>query len=213
VHQIIGALRGGRYAARVGSRARPPAFAKIAVAGYSVGGLVAEVEAASFADAQALLVISWAEQGFTSYGVSIPYVIAHCQPGAPKPPSGLKGYFRTLTPEKVPRLVSPQADPRIKSTFAANEELDPCGQFTNGSQWYAGLNRTALARIKVPMLLIYGNYDVLYNSDAWPAQWAHFTGTHDRTLVGIPDGQMLMLDKHAALTRGVVSSWLDNHGF
>jgi len=80
-------------------------------------------------------------------------------------------------------------------------------------QWFGGLAGPALRRVGFPVLVVYGDYDVLYQPIAWPAQLAHFTGTRDRTLVGIPDGQMLMLDHHASLTRHVIADWLQAHKF
>jgi pimeloyl-ACP methyl ester carboxylesterase len=213
LHQVVDELRTGRYTVVGSSGPHPRAFARVAIAGYSLGGLVDEIEAASFRDASSLVTIGWAEQGFTSYAAATPYVLAHCKPGLAKPPSGRVGYFRTVAASKVPLLVSPQADPRVRPLFAKNEELDACGQFLSAGQWFGGLAKPALRRVGIPVLVVYGDYDVLYGPAAWPAQLAHFTGTRDRTLVGIPDGQMLMLDHHASLTRHVIADWLQAHSF
>jgi len=112
----------------------------------------------------------------------------------------------------VPPLLSARADPRIKAILPKYEELDPCGQELTGEQWFTGLDQTARARIARPVLIVYGDYDVLFNPEAWEPQWAAFTATHDRTLIGIPDGQMLMLDRHVPLTRSLLSTWMDAHG-
>jgi len=213
LHQVVQELRTGRYSVSGSSGLDPKAFARVGVAGYSLGGLIAEIEAASFRDARSLVTVGWAEQGFTKYAAATPYVLAHCKPGLAKPPDGRVGYFRTVAASKVPLLVSPQADPRVRPLFAKNEELDACGQFLTAGQWFGGLAGPALRRVGFPVLVVYGDYDVLYQPIAWPAQLAHFTGTRDRTLVGIPDGQMLMLDHHASLTRHVIADWLQAHKF
>jgi pimeloyl-ACP methyl ester carboxylesterase len=212
VHQIIGDLRDGRFTVRGSSGVHASSFPHVALAGYSIGGVIAELEAASFKDVDALILLSWADQGFSTYGTSFSYTFAHCMPGQPKAPGGKLGYFPTLPVAKIPHLLSPEASPAIVASLPGAEELDPCGQELTGGQWFAGLANAARASITVPVLIAYGDYDALFNPSAWPVQFAKFTGTRDRTLVGIPDGQMLMLDRHVPLTRHVVASWLALHG-
>ena len=66
VHQVINALRTGRYSVVRG--ADPKRFKRVAVGAYSLGGVIAELEQASFRDQSALALISWADQGFSRYG-------------------------------------------------------------------------------------------------------------------------------------------------
>jgi pimeloyl-ACP methyl ester carboxylesterase len=211
VHQVISALRNGSYTVQDSSM-HPAKFSQVAVAGYSIGWVIAELEEASFNDQNALILISWADQGMSNYGTSFKYVYANCMPGSPKPPGGQAGYFFTLPAAKIPPLLSPAADPRVVATLIPHKELDPCGQELNGAAWFSGLDTEARQRIHVPVLIIYGDYDVLFTPQAWPAQFAAFTGTRDRTLIGIPDGQMLMLDRHVPLTRREIAGWLAGHG-
>jgi len=213
VHQVVTAMRSGEYEV-VGSGRQPTAFERVALVGYSIGGLISELETASFGDADALVVIGWAHQGFTPYTAGTAYVQAHCSPGSPKPPGGLRGYFHTLEPRRVPPLVSARADPKLVTAFAENQELDSCGQLLGFAPWFAGgFNQKVIAQITLPVLIMFGYYDVLFQFGAWQQEWDRFTGTRDRTLVGIPDGQMLMLDDHAAMTQRVLSAWLDRRGF
>ena len=211
VHQVISALTSGSYTVEDSSM-HPHAFSHVAVAGYSIGGVIAELEQASFNDQSALVLISWADQGMSNYGTSFKYVFANCMPGSPKPPGGQSGYFFTLPAQKIPPLLSPAADPKVVATLLPHKELDPCGQEINGAAWFSGLDTKARASVHIPVLIIYGDYDVLFTPPAWPAQFAAFTGTQDRTLVGIPDGQMLMLDRHVPLTRHMIAGWLEVHG-
>jgi len=212
LHQVVSALRSGGYDVTGSSEEKPRTFDRVAVAGYSIAGMISELEAASFGDVNGVIAIGWAHQGFTEYGAGPDYIKAHCSPGLRKRPSGLTGYFRTLSPEKVPPLVSPQADQRIVATFWTQQEMDACGQFISALPMFFGMQKQVLAQIKVPVLVIFGWYDVLFKHEAWPAEWAHFKASRDRTLVGIPDGQMLMLDHHAPMTRRVIAAWLDDHG-
>ena len=60
-HQIAGDLRTGQYGIS-GGGSRPVAFSRVALAGHSIGGAIAQVEAYSFDDVDALAVISYADQ-------------------------------------------------------------------------------------------------------------------------------------------------------
>jgi pimeloyl-ACP methyl ester carboxylesterase len=213
LHQVVAAMRSGGYDVTGSSGIDPRAFDRVAVVGYSIAAVLAEVEAASFGDTDALIAIGWATQELTDYGYSPDEVEKQCSPGLPKQPGGVKGYFRTLTPPKVPPLVSAKADQRLVGAFWQNQELDACGQFLSVLPWFFGLNKKVLPQITVPVLIIYGYYDVQFKFGAWQAEWDQFTGTRDRTLIGIPDGHMLMLDRHAPMTQRVIAAWLDDHGF
>src|SRR5260370_41607498 len=73
VHQIIADLRSGHYPKPGGSSIDPKRFSRVAVAGYSVGGLITELEEASWEDQSALVLLSWADQGFSTYGTGQSY--------------------------------------------------------------------------------------------------------------------------------------------
>src|SRR2546421_5981982 len=63
-HQIIGKLRSGDYVLGTG---RGVAFSKIVLAGHDIGGQVAEIEACSYSDIDGLLLVTYADQGFTPF--------------------------------------------------------------------------------------------------------------------------------------------------
>ena len=58
-HQMIGQLRSGSYALEDGE---PPRFDKVALGGHSTGALIANLEAFSFSDADALVAMSFTPQ-------------------------------------------------------------------------------------------------------------------------------------------------------
>ena len=60
VHQIVRALRSGTYSAAPGAA---PRFGRVVVAGHSLGGLTAEVEAYSFKDVDGLILLGYADGG------------------------------------------------------------------------------------------------------------------------------------------------------
>jgi pSer/pThr/pTyr-binding forkhead associated (FHA) protein/pimeloyl-ACP methyl ester carboxylesterase len=209
-HQIVSDLRDGTY--KVGAPGVvPTAYTHVVVAGYSIGGLIAELEAGSFHDVDGLILLSWAD-GFNPFGTSLRYVIGSCKKGLPKPPGGLFGYFNALPTANLTSLLSSQADPRILAALKSHAELDPCGEAL-GVQRFAALSSVIRAAVRVPVLIVYGERDRLFPPTAWQLQERAFTGATDHTLVPIPDGDLLMLDRHAALTRHAIAGWLQKHGF
>jgi len=63
-HQIIQKLRHGEYTLPESPTIE---FSKVVLAGHDVGGQVAEVEAYSYKDIDGLILVSFADQGFTPY--------------------------------------------------------------------------------------------------------------------------------------------------
>ena len=212
LHQVIAALRTARFTVVGAPHLHPKPFTRVAVAGYSLGGTIAEVEQASFVDQSALALIGWADQGFSRFGSPPSYVFAHCSPGLPKSPGGRTAYFRTLPAWKLPHLVSPAsilgswrrfARTRTGPLWSKRERRGVVrGPRPKGIASDTEPGARSLRRVR----------DALFTPQAWQPQWAHFTGTHDRTLIGIPDGQMLMLDRHVPMTRRLLSTWLAAHG-
>lgn len=213
VHQVIGELRTGRYSLpdSGGPEAKP--FKKVALAGYSIGGTIAELEAGSFGDPDAVVIVSWVDEGMTDYGTPFPKIVELCSPGSPKRPGGINGYFQTLPLYKLPPLLSNKADPRVVSAMRRAAELDPCGILLSGAGWFMGVKDVARARIRKPVLLIHGLYDVLFHRSAWAQGFRHFTGSPDKTRIPITDGQLVMLDEEAPRFRRELSGWLKEQGF
>jgi pimeloyl-ACP methyl ester carboxylesterase len=212
-HQIIGELRTGRYSLPDSSGPEPKAFKRVALAGYSIGGTIAELEAGSFGDPDAVVIVSWADEGMTDYGTPFPKIVELCSPGSPKPPGGINGYFRTLPLDKLPPLLSNKADPKVVSAMGRAAELDPCGILLTGAAWFMGVKDEARARITKPVLMIHGLYDVLFHQSGWAQAFRHFTGSPDKTRIPITDGQLVMLDQEAPRFRRELSDWLKEHGF
>lgn len=212
MHQIVGQLRSGSYIVPGSSGVKPKAFARIGMAGYSIGGIITELEAGSFHDVNAAAIVSIANQDMTNYGTSFAEIPKLCFPGSSKPPGGRMGYFRTLPLAKLAPLLSRQADPRVVASLTQYAQLDPCGDLLTGESWFTGVDSAARAAIKVPVLVIHGDFDVLFNPPAWRAEYNHFTGTHDKTLIGLPVGQLVMLDRDAATFQQDMARWLAARG-
>ena len=195
VHQVVTHLRAGDYGG--------PSFGRVALAGHSAGGLIAEIEAYTFHDVDELAVFAYADQGFTPFlGAALG---AHAAACATAP----NGYAQTFT-SLATAWFSPAADPRVVSTVEARHPADPCGENPGP---YIAANPARLATVTVPVLLVYGADDALFDASVAPIQASHF-GSTDKTVIVLPgSGHALMLDAAAPLFRATVDNWLDTHGF
>jgi pimeloyl-ACP methyl ester carboxylesterase len=201
-HQIVEQLRSGKYGG--------PKFEGVALAGHSAAGAIAQVEAYSFDDIDALLVLAWADQGFSQQAMQAFGQSGEvCLKGGDPP-----GYARFgQSDEDFQALGFHDADPAVVEAATALRNPDPCGDF--GSVLTAVLNDHRWVRtIKVPVLLVYGGSDAIFPPPAGDQQKGHFTGSDDVTLETIPEtGHALSLERSAGTTRDVIASWLCNHSF
>ncbi len=195
VHQVVAHLRAGDYGG--------PSFGRVALAGHSAGGLIAEIEAYTFRDVDALAVFAYADQGFTPFlGAALG---AHADACASAP----DGYAPTFT-SLASAWFTPLADPRVVNAVQERHPADPCGENPGA---YIESDPAELAAVTVPVLLVYGADDVLFDANVAAVQASHFAST-DKTVAVLPgSGHALMLDSAATLFRSTVGTWLGNHGF
>ena len=205
-HQVVARLRSGGYRAR-GRRA--PRFARVVLAGHDVGGLVAEIEAYSYRDVDALVQVTWADQGQT------PYIVQRASVAAldwcTTDPSGYH-HFTTSAREFRERLFF-DAEPRVLRAAARLRSRNPCGliRSTPTAVWF---DRANAAEIRVPVLVAFGAEDTLvWTRDGERAQQDEYTGSRDRTTLFVPRaGHFPMLERSAPEFRNALASWLARHG-
>ncbi len=220
-HQIIEQLRSGEYSIEHGTA---PSFERVAIAGHSVGGAIAQLEAYSFGDVDGLLVLEWADLGF-----SPDITVAFLQTGLDCVLSS-DGYsfmgrtdsefdhlfFNTQRPllPMLP-LIDKQATADAAVISAVNEvrSKDPCGDKLSIPASIV-LSIVGLAKIKVPTLLVCGGDDAIFPPPACDVQKLRYPNVRDLTAQTIPrTGHTLTLGFTAEEVRGVVSDWLLDHGF
>jgi pimeloyl-ACP methyl ester carboxylesterase len=207
-HQVIAALRSGRYTT-VG-RPRAPRFARVALAGHDVGGEVAEIEAYSYKDVDALVQVTWADQGQTPYIVDRATVASFdwCTTDAPT------GYhYFTESPREFRERLFFHPDPRVLDAATRLRSRNPCGiiRSTPGAVF---VDRARAAEIEVPVLVVFGAKDTLvWTPDGERQQAGNFTGSRDRSTALIPRAAHFpMLERSAHRFRAVLASWLSRHG-
>jgi pimeloyl-ACP methyl ester carboxylesterase len=211
-HQIIGQLR-TRFS-----------FSKVALAGHSAGGAVAEVAAYSFPDVDAAIVVSYADQGASAdtllaflqgggeclsssdhYGHfgQTDADFAHLMFNTPRPTTG-----------KLPLLDSdPTADPSVIAAVTAMREPDPCGDY-NSIPAEIAFSQLLLSQIRTPVLQVCGDKDAVFPPPACDLQALHFLANPQFTHLTIAGaGHAITLGTTAAAFRDGVSCWLSDHGF
>jgi pimeloyl-ACP methyl ester carboxylesterase len=205
VHQVIAHLRAGDYGG--------PAFQRVALAGHSAGGLIAEVEAYTFHDVDALGVFAYEDQGFT------PFLLSELGKQAARCPTAASGYAPTFDDRSdvvapadntAAAFFSPGADPRVVAAVEAAHAADPCGE---NPIPYIVSDPVQLAGVRVPVLLVYGANDALLDPALAPVQASHFGSTDVTTLVLPHTAHQLMLERTAPTFRTDVSAWLHSHRF
>jgi pimeloyl-ACP methyl ester carboxylesterase len=211
-HQVVQQLRAGTYS---GADGLTPAFGKVALTGHSAGGAVAQIEAYSFHDVDALAVLSYADLGSSPTAVSTfaatgQVCLGGGQPAGPGQPAGY-AYFGQ-TPQDFDAVMFHDADPAVVQAATPMRLRDPCGD-TNSFPAAIATDIAMVPSIKVPVLLVFGQNDALFPPPAESNQRALFAGSPKVQSVMLADtGHALTLERSAPSTVAAVSGWLTGQG-
>ena len=216
IHQMIGQLRSGGYHA---DGQEPVSFQKIALAGHSASGFTVQAEAYSFHDIDALIVMAFADQGFGPLLLTTTaQTLTRCSVGgeSKQGDAGTTGYaYFGQTPADYRAGHLHNTDPKVADAATANRVKDPCGRLGSAVP-NAASDIALLATVRVPVLLVYGHNDALFqdNPAGTRLQRAHYVGSDDVTDIFMPDtGHALTLERNAPALRAQVSDWLAGRGF
>jgi pimeloyl-ACP methyl ester carboxylesterase len=211
-HQIVEMLRDGDYALADGASLR---FGRVALVGHSLGGLIADLEAYSFEDVDALGAMSYApqvtqlafEQFYTSREV--------CDHGGEPAVAGGPGayaYFARSESEFHASAFN-SVDPVVEAAATRLRARDPCG---DGASIIPALvlELKSLGQVKVPVLLVCGREDAMTPDFGCVNLKRRYVGSADVTLTFVRNaGHALPLGRAAPALRRRVSGWLTAHGF
>lgn len=212
-HQIVQQLRSGSYASQGSS---PVGFERVALAGHSGGGAIAEIEAYSFGAIDGLVLFAYADQGFSARSLqeANEQGLACATGGEPAEPGqpGGYAYFAQTDDEWKSFMFTTAPDP-VASAAAALRNRDPCGD-TNSFTPAVSLNNVAVPEVDSPVLLLYGTGDAIYDQPAaGEGQRTLFSGSEDVTLEFFEGaGHALTLESQAPEVGRVVAGWLGRHG-
>ena len=128
--------------------------------GASFGGLIAQIEAYSFADIDGLVVMSWADEGFSPLAVlTFTQTVTGCVAGLASLGSGGYAYFGQ-TEADYRHAFFYSADPATERRIATRPR-DPCGEEGSFAQGVL-VDHLDVPRIHVPVLLMDGDRDALF---------------------------------------------------
>jgi pimeloyl-ACP methyl ester carboxylesterase len=211
-HQIVGKLRSGDYVVEQG---QPLRFDKVALAGHGVGGLIANLEAISFADVDALVAMSYSPQvtqrAFEQFYASREACLGG---GEPWRQGGAGGYaFFARSDDDFAADAFHSADPSVVALAKPLRTPDPCG---DGASLIDGLVRdiASLSKVDVPVLLVCGRDDAMTPAWVCPILKKRYVGSKDVSLYFVSNaGRALTLERSAPSFRRRVAAWLTGHGF
>jgi pimeloyl-ACP methyl ester carboxylesterase len=211
-HQIVAQLRAGRYLVPGGT---PLRFARVALAGHSLGGAITQVEAYSFKDVDAVAILSFADNAATPAAVSETLGWGPlCLRVGEQSERGAPGYahftrsrddFRSNFLNNAPASVVAAATPLW--------DLNPCGELESLAQTIA-IDNVRLREIGVPVLIVAGTDDRVFSADGVRQHRNQFSGSHDVTLHLLRNATHgLTLEPTAPAFRHLLSDWLRARGF
>lgn len=212
-HEIVADLRSGHYSLDTGSSG--PRFQRVTLAGHSAGGAIAEIEASSFQDVDGLVVMAYADLGATQrateeFGRAGTVCAQGGEPAGPGQPTGYAPFGQTAADFKSDMFFD--ANPEVVADTTAMRHLDPCGDDGSFPPAIAH-NVIGLGGVRVPVLLIYGAEDALFQPPGTARQQALFTGSTDVSTVVLPrTGHALTLERSAPRLRAAVAAWLTSRG-
>jgi hypothetical protein len=211
--QIAAKLRSGDYTANGGAA---PRFARVALGSNAAAGLMSQPAAYSFGNFDALMVTSWADQGFSqTLTVGAFDENAFCASGG-QSKDGQPGYVNTpMDPALTGPLYFADGDPRVVRAVTAMRSPGPCGEPQSALAAIAA-DQASLGEVKVPVLLVYGTKDAFFDDprSAGAQQKGLYSGTSDVTLAFMEGaGNALALERSAPRFRDLVSRWLTARGF
>jgi pimeloyl-ACP methyl ester carboxylesterase len=211
-HQIVQALKTGTYARAVG---KPVRYKRVALAGHSAGGEIAILEAYSYRDISALIVVGFSYSNLAAGNIAFGNQRNVCTAGGIPPASagGAPNYaFFGQTPAEFEQTMFHSAPKNVRDVAIPLHNPDPCG---DNLSLIDALNtqRAGAPKIKVPAVVLCGARDVLYAPFGCEAQAERFGGKDKRTIIIGNAGHALPLEKTAGTFRSKLGRWLSRRGF
>lgn len=208
-HQIVQHLRAGSYTGSI-----HPRFGKVALVGHSLGGAIAQVEAYSYGDVDAVGVLSYADLAFSPSVVLTSATWGpKCLLGGTRSEAGQAGYahltrndadYRKNFLANTPAAALPEA--------TAQHDLNPCGDLLSAVP-AAAVNGLRIAQIDVPVLVMAGDRDLVFDVERVKLQSHLYLGSPDTTLrvvKGATHG--ITLEPTAARFVDEIDAWLRRSG-
>ena len=211
-HQEIQDLRDGHYT--LGGSYAARRYGKVVLAGHSLGGLISQIEAYSFGDANAYINLDWSDTGMSSLEMAdaSQWTLACALGGTHVTGStGPTGYAPYATPAMTPPTFFSQANPAIVRFVRAKKVRDLCGDASSINAGVAA-DLAYLGQVRQPVLVLFGTKDALFPPPDGSRQAARFTGSRSVTYDQVPGAShAVTLEPQRRTVVQDVSSWLNCH--
>jgi pimeloyl-ACP methyl ester carboxylesterase len=207
-HQLVQALHSGSYTVASG---KPRKYRRVALVGHSAAGEISILEAYAYRDVQALVVVGFSFSNLPRANLTFGYQRIDCQAGGqPVAPGGPGGYaLFGRTPQEFRSTMFHSAPKAVQDAAVPLQNRDPCG---DNLSLIPAIQRQApnVGKVKVPVLVVCGNRDVLYAPFGCEAQAERFT--KGRTLILKNTGHGVPLERGAKTFRKRLGRFLDRYG-
>lgn len=210
-HQIVQSLKSGSYAIGVG---KPKKYKRVALAGHSAAGEISILEAYSYRDVNALIVVGFSYSNLAPANIAFGNQRNVCQAGGlPPATAGAPNYaLFGQTPAEFQQAMFHSATAAVRNAAVPLHNPDPCGD--NLSLTDAINQQAAGARkITIPAVVVCGSNDFLYAPYGCDAQAERFAGKDKRSITIGNAGHALPLEATARTFRNKLGSWLSKRGF
>ena len=213
--QLITALKSGAYTAGDGQGTR---FSKVALAGHSAGGFIAEMTQYFFGSADALVVLGYSDTGaqpkvLVTLGMaSMKCLTAPDRAGGTTGPSNYAFFGETEADFRSGHVFN--AEEVVVREALANRTRDPCGDLLSiGPSFLA--NQLGVRTIDDPVLLVIGTQDAFFGPPAGTLQdLLAYVSSPDHEYVALSNtGHGLTLGRTHGEFRNVMDRWLKDHGY
>jgi pimeloyl-ACP methyl ester carboxylesterase len=205
-HQLVQALKTGTYAVATG---KPRRYKRVALAGHSAAGEISILEAYSYHDVNAVIVVAFSFSNLAAANVAFGNQRNSCTAGTGPAP----GYAYFGQPGKeFEKTFFHSAPAVIRAIAVPLHPADPCGlnlSLTDAINKQAAGVRT----IKVPALEVCGANDVLYATFGCDAQLERFASKDKKEIIIKNAGHGLPLEKPARTFQRKLGRWLSRRGF
>jgi pimeloyl-ACP methyl ester carboxylesterase len=208
-HQIVQQLRHGTYQL---DGAVPRRFSHVVLAGHSVGAVIAELEAYSFADIDALMLFGHSDGDYSaaSLQTGVAQGMRCAAGGDTTDPAGYAFYGSA---DESRALAYHDAEPAVVDAQLALRHPDPCGD-VNSLIPAIAVNKQRVGEIAVPVFLVYGRDDATLAEGAPERQEQAYTGSDDVSSAFFDrTGHALVLERAGAAIEASVAAFLSKHGF
>ena len=210
-HQFVQALKTGSYAVSVGKAKK---YKRVALAGHSAAGEISILEAYSYKDINALVVVGFSFSNLAAANIAFGNQRNVCQAGGIPPATvGAANYaFFGQTPAEFEQTMFHSATKAVRAAAVPLHNPDPCGDNLSLTD-AINQQRAGVGKIKVPAVVVCGDSDFLYASFGCDAQAERF-GSKDKRSITIKNaGHALPLEATAKTFREKLGNWLSRRGF